>query len=86
MDQEFERRKALKNKARDVLAEARGLDIYSCFTQPYAKEKACNWLSKLYMEPICDKNNKKLISEKTIKKNRTSIKILSRRKNNDTKN
>lgn len=68
LDNEFERRKALKNKARDVLADARGLDIYSCFTQPYAKEKACNWLSKLYMEPICEKHDKKLVSEKTIKK------------------
>ena len=52
LDKEFTSRQDLKFRARDILIEARGLDIYECFTMPYAKEKACNWLSRLYMEQL----------------------------------
>lgn len=82
LDNEFESRKALKNRARDVLVEARGLDIYSCFKQPYAKEKACNWLSRLYMEPICDKHNgKKLIETRTVNRINTILEHYLKGKN-----
>ena len=67
LDEEFTKRQELKFRARDILCEARGIDIYECFTMPYAKEKACNWLSRLYMEPINDKHNgKKLIETRTV--------------------
>ena len=75
LDEEFTRRQNLKFRARDILIEARGLDIYECFTMPYAKEKACNWLSRLYMEPINDKHNgKKLIETRTVNRINTILK------------
>ena len=74
LDEEFTRRQDLKFRARDILCEARGIDIYECFTMPYAKEKACNWLSKLYMEPINDKHNgKKLIETRTVNRINTIL-------------
>ena len=74
LDKEFTSRQDLKFRARDILCEARGIDIYECFTMPYAKEKACNWLSRLYMEPINDKHNgKKLIETRTVNRINTII-------------
>lgn len=74
LDEEFTRRQDLKFRARDILCEARGIDIYECFTMPYAKEKACNWLSRLYMEPINDKHNgKKLIETRTVNRINTIL-------------
>lgn len=74
LDEEFTRRQDLKFRARDILCEARGIDIYECFTMTYAKEKACNWLSKLYMEPINDKHNgKKLIETRTVNRINTIL-------------
>ncbi len=82
LDNEFESRKALKNRARDILIEARGLDIYECFSQPYAKEKACNWLSRLYMEPMDDKHNgKKLIETRTVNRINTILEHYLKGKN-----
>lgn len=66
MDKEFKSRQDLKFRAREELIEARGIDIHECFSEPYSKEKACNWLVKLYMEPICEKSNKKLIEARTV--------------------
>ena len=74
LDEEFTRRQNLKFRARDILCEARGIDIYECFTMPYAKEKACNWLSRLYMEPMNDKHNgKKLIETRTVNRINTIL-------------
>lgn len=74
LDKEFTDRQNLKFRARDILCEARGIDIYECFTMPYAKEKACNWLSRLYMEPINDKHNgKKLIETRTVNRINTIL-------------
>lgn len=74
LDEEFTRRQDLKFRARDILCEAIGIDIYECFTMPYAKEKACNWLSRLYMEPINDKHNgKKLIETRTVNRINTIL-------------
>lgn len=74
MDKEFTRRTNLKEYARKTLLEARGIDIYECFSEPYAKEKACNWLVKLYMQPICEKHNKKLIEKRTVTRIRKVLK------------
>lgn len=73
LDKEFTRRTKLKDYAREVLIEARGLDIHECFTKPNDKEKACNWLVKLYMQPVCEKHAKKLIETRTVNR---IIKIL----------
>ena len=74
LDKEFTYRQDLKFRARDVLIEARGLDIYECFPEPHAKEKACNWLSRLYMEPMDDKHNgKKLIETRTVNRINTIL-------------
>ena len=74
LDKEFTDRQNLKFRARDILCEARGIDIYECFTMPYAKEKACNWLSRLYMEPMNDKHNgKKLIETRTVNRINTIL-------------
>lgn len=74
LDKEFTDRQNLKFRARDILCEARGIDIYECFPMPYAKEKACNWLSKLYMEPVSDKHNgKKLIETRTVNRINTIL-------------
>ncbi len=84
LDREFEARHDLKFIARDVLCEARGLDIYECFTEPYAKEKACNWLSRLYMEPIDDKHNgKKLIETRTVNRINTILEHYLKGKTNE---
>lgn len=74
LDEEFTKRQDLKFRARDILCEARGIDIYECFPMPYAKEKACNWLSRLYMEPVSDKcNGKKLIETRTVNRINTIL-------------
>lgn len=74
LDKEFTDRQNLKFRARDILCEARGIDIHECFTMPYAKEKACNWLSRLYMEPMNDKHNgKKLIETRTVNRINTIL-------------
>ena len=66
LDKEFARRTNLKEYARLTLFEARGLDIHECFTKPNDKEKACNWLVRLYMQPVCEKSAKKLIETRTV--------------------
>ena len=83
LDREFEARQDLKFRARDILIEARGLDIYECFSQPYAKEKACNWLVRLYMEPMDDKHNgKKLIETRTVNRINTILEHYLKGKTN----
>lgn len=84
LDKEFTSRQDLKFRARDILIEARGLDIYECFSQPYAKEKACNWLVKLYMEPMDDKHNgKKLIETRTVNRINTILEHYLKGKKNE---
>ena len=73
LDKEFTDRQNLKFRARDILVEAIGIDIYQCFKEPYAKEKACNWLVRLYMEPICEKSKKKLIETRTVNRINTIL-------------
>ena len=85
LDKEFTSRQDLKFRARDILIEAKKLDIYECFTMPYAKEKACNWLSRLYMEPINDKHNgKKLIETRTVNRINTILEHYLKGKNKCT--
>lgn len=83
LDKEFTRRTKLKDYAREVLIEARGIDIHECFSEPYSKEKACNWLVRLYMQPICERSNKKLIETRTVIRIRKILKHYKRGKNND---
>lgn len=84
LDKEFEARQDLKFRARDILCEARGIDIYECFSQPHAKEKACNWLVRLYMEPTDDKHNgKKLIETRTVNRINTIIEHYLKGKTNE---
>lgn len=84
MDKEFTRRSVLKEYARQTLLYARGLDIYECFSQPYAKEKACNWLVRLYMQPIDDKHNgKKLIETRTVNRINTILEHYLKGKTNE---
>lgn len=84
MDKEFQQRQDLKLRAREVLIEARGLDIHECFTEPHAKEKACNWLVKLYMQPICEKHNKKLIEIRTVNRINKILEHYLKGKTNET--
>ena len=81
MDKEFIRRVRLKEYARITLLEARGKDIAECFSEPYASEKACNWLSRLYMEPINDKHAKKLIETQTVIRINTTLEHYLKGKN-----
>ena len=81
IDKEFTRRDRLKEYARNTLLEARGLDIYQCFSEPYAKEKACNWLVRLYMQPVCEKSAKKLIETRTVIRIRKILKHYKKGKN-----
>lgn len=84
LDKEFTSRQDLKFRARDILCEARGLDIYECFPEPHAKEKACNWLSRLYMEPMDDKHNgKKLIETRTVNRINTILEHYLKGKTNE---
>ena len=84
LDKEFTRRYRLKEYARNVLLEAKGIDIHECFSEPYSKEKACSWLVKLYMQPICEKSNKKLIEKRTIIRIRKVLKHYKKGKNKCT--
>ena len=84
LDKEFTRRTNLKEYARNVLLEAKGIDIRKCFSEPYSKEKACNWLVKLYMQPICEKSNKKLIETRTVVRIRKVLKHYKKGKNKCT--
>ena len=81
MDKEFTRRTMLKEYARNTLLEAKGKDISECFKEPYASEKACNWLVKLYMQPVCEKHAKKLIETRTVNRIRKILKHYKKGKN-----
>ena len=84
MDKEFTRRSRLKEYARVALLEARGKDIAECFSEPHAKEKACNWLVKLYMQPVCEKHAKKLIETRTVVRIRKILKHYKKGKTNES--
>lgn len=81
LDKEFTRRTKLKDYAREALIEARGIDIHECFSEPHSKEKACNWLVKLYMQPVCEKHDKKLIETRTVVRIRKILKHYKKVKN-----
>lgn len=81
LDKEFTRRERLKEYAKEVLIEAKGIDIHKCFSEPYSKEKACNWLVRLYMQPICEKSAKKLIETRTVIRIRKILKHYKKVKN-----
>lgn len=49
--------------------------------EPYASEKACNWLARLYMQPVCEKHAKKLIETRTVNRIRKILKYYKKGKN-----
>lgn len=52
MDEFIEENREIKERAKNILADKRGLDIREFFSGKYAAEQACVWLQHLYRESL----------------------------------
>ena len=68
LDDEFLRRIEIKENAKKILYEARGIEIEDCFEGENRNQIACHWLRDLYLDFVNDKKNIHLISDKKIDK------------------
>lgn len=66
LDNEFLRRIKIKEDAKKILYEAKGIEIEDCFEGKNKNQIACHWLRDLYLDFVNDKKNIHLISDKRI--------------------